>query len=156
MNDEQLIWEAYTKKKKNQNPYRQEVDRVMEMGPNAYNNWKKELNDKLNQVEFDSPEYNHLIGLERALGDEYHPSQKLWDEIENEVNRETSHRNPQNKFREDLFHITANAQNNAEDYQNTPSYYRRCIGSLESGLADSEYSTPEVREWFKTKFGIVG
>ena len=152
MKDEQLIWEAYTKK--NKNPYRQEVDRVMEMYPDQYDNWRKELNAKMSQAEYDSPEYNHLNGLERALEDEYIPSRELWERISSEVDRETD--DLDSEFKENLMQITDNAHINALEYANTPSYYRRCIGSLESGLADSEHSTPEVREWFKTKFGIIG
>lgn len=151
MNDEQLIWEAY---KKNKNPYRQEVDRVMEMYPDKYEIWKNEFNAKFRQAEMDTPEYDYLNGLERALEDEYIPDRELWERISYEVDRETDDLN--SEFKENLFQITANAHINALEYAETPSYYRRCIGSLESGLADSEHSTPEVREWFKTKFGIVG
>ena len=151
MNDEELIWEAY---EKNKNPYRQEVDRVMEMYPDQYDNWKKELNAKISQAEYDSPEFNHLNGLERALEHEYIPSRELWGKIEHEVDRETN--DLDSEFKNNLFQITTNAHINALEYADTPSYYRRCIGSLESGLADSEHSTPEVREWFETKFGIVG
>ena len=152
MNDEQLIWEAYTKK--NTNPYKQEVDRVMEMYPDQYEIWKKELNAKMSQAEYDSPEYNYLRGLEDALYDEYGPSKELWEKIWNEVNDETS--SLDSDFTKNLFHITNNAYDNALEYADTPSFYSRCIRSLESGLADSDHSTPEVREWFKTKFGIIG
>ena len=152
MNDEQLIWEAYTKK--NKNPYKQEVERVMEMYPDKYEIWKNELNSKMAQAEVDTPEYDYLRGLEDALYDEYGSSKELWEKISNEVDRE--HSSLRSDFTENLFQITANAHINALEYADTPSYYGRCIGSLESGLADSEHSTPEVREWFKTKYGIIG
>lgn len=157
MNDEQLIWEAYTKK--NTNPYKQEIERVMEMYPDQYDNWKKEFNTKMRQAavdspEVDSPEYNYLRGLEDALYDEYRPSKELWEKIWDTVDNETS--SLDSKFTKNLFHITNNAHDIALEYVDTPSFYIRCIRSLESGLADSEHSTPEVREWFKTKFGIIG
>jgi len=154
MNDEQLIWEAYAKKQQ-KNPYRQEIDRVMEMYPDAYDNWKKEFHDKLNQTDSESSEYEYLIGLGRALDHEYMPSKEEWKKIEKEVDhvaRDTTN----NEFHNDLMQITTNAHINALEYADTPSYYRRCIGSLESGLADSDHATPEVREWFKTNFGLVG
>jgi hypothetical protein len=151
MNDEVLIWEAY---KKNKNPYKQEVERVMEMYPDQYDNWRKELNAKISQAEYDSPEYNHLNGLERALEHEYIPSKELWEKIWNTVNDESS--SLDSDFTENLFQITTNAHNNVLQYEGTPSYYRRCIGTLQINLGDGEHNTPEVREWFETKFGIIG
>jgi type I site-specific restriction-modification system R (restriction) subunit len=154
MNDEKLIWEAYAKKQQ-KDPYRQEVDRIMEMYPDDYDNWLKEFNDKLNQTDAESPEFQYLYGLQNALDHEYRPSKKRWEQITDEVNS-TARDSYNNKFHSDLMQITDNAHINAIEYSGAPSYYRRCIGSLESGLVDSEHATPEVKEWFKTNFGLVG
>jgi hypothetical protein len=160
MNDEQLIWEAYTTKrnKKQQQEYNKEFDAVYYLRSDEYQQWRR----KGDSLDMYSPEYRHHSDIETAIEERSKFFKQKFRDIEIAINKVLD--NPESagvdkKTAENIDNAFCSSYLNigdeGYDYE-SPSYYEQSVRGLDSQMADGTYTTPEVREWYKTKFGIVG
>jgi hypothetical protein len=158
MNDEQLIWEAYSnsskKPKRNkaqQREFSMEVEAVYNLRGEEYKAWSR----KADTLDPYSPEYEHHMEIEKDVAWQ----RNHWREKIEPIHRGVEEEWDKGRERdENICQLYWSVENNLRDegYENdAPCYYQMLYRGLESNLANSEYATPEVRAWY-AKFGVVG
>jgi len=160
MNDEQLIWEAYTTKrnKKQQRAFDEEVQTVYNLNGDDYREW----NRKLDSLDIGSPEYKHLYEIILAVEKNSKQSYERYETIENAANKLASNNrynygDPRGKIIHDIKDILGTAESTAIDEghgQHDKNFYDWVFIYLEGLLTDGTRS-PEVKEWF-SKHGVTG
>lgn len=159
MNDEQLIWEAYTTKrnKKQQRAFDEEVETVYNLQGDEYREWSR----KWEPLDIGSPEYKHSYEIMLAVEKNRKHSYEKYETIENAVNQLAStnrynYSDPRAKIIEEIKDILGTAEDNAVQEghgQDDNNFYDWVFTYLESLLSDRNNS-PEVQEWY-AKHGIT-
>jgi len=159
MNDEQMIWEAYAKAKRNKTQQRQfdrEVDSIYELKPNEYRAWTR----KMYSMDMDSPEYKHQYDIELAIIERRDPAKQKYEAIRDAVeeveilDERTGHHDIETE--DNIKQIFWSAGDNVHDegyWDEAPSYYDLILNNMISRLV--EQATPAVKAWY-AKHGYVG
>jgi hypothetical protein len=160
MNDEELIWEAYTTKrnKKPQREFDREVDAIYELKPDEYRAWSR----KMYSMDMDSPEYKHHYDIEIAITGRRDPAKQKYEAIRDAVDEvevldeRTGHHDMETEDNiKQIFWLSGDHVHDEGYWDDAPSYYDRILNNVIFRLADSEFATPAVKAWY-AKHGYVG